>query len=938
MVKYGKLYRELQIKEFQGNYIDYKKLKQKIKKMQEKLPRTSQNILTKLRNSNMPTIKMYLRPSISDEDYSRNSSTAATYWDKFGSDLKEFKELLDKEFQRCYQFFKKIRKQLHRKINTHLYTQTKYSSYNKSEIIKEMEDLRKTMYLAKCLNAFINDNMMAIKKILKKFDKKFSNYFGNMGPKYILDNLVMQNSNLEYLLQFKIIDETSCIIESNVKLLREYYLELNNNTPKNKTDDNNFYQKYNDILEYIKDIDELIYFKIQYKEWFYFRKKDRIVNTQSNLYKNLMFNPILFSAYDKDDLMHKFLSRKQEIKEVDEMQIPLSFKNKVNILLIFIQTFFYNTLISGIYPLLFITIRQLNLKVIDEKENEEKKEKQSNEEIYKDISYTFLIITSTYFSIYFSIMFYYCFGIKRVKCAYTISYILSFIGSLVFIFSYQKDDLKRNNETENKRFTIALLCISRIIIGLGVNPTMGKNYILTYSPKYFLPRFSKIYVLITILGHSFGPFIEFILYIKDSKPSKILPHFYYSNYNCIGWYGTISSLFFMAIHLVLFTSPTSKGFRKLRMKNSLENKDVNQRETQFLTEDLEDSQDKEFYKLQKEMKNKVSLDLIEEEDNHSINSTKLNSKLINKNKEKNEKLIDTDLPIVKTSTYDDFKNIDINGSDGKYDVNPILVYNEDNQNQDENYLENDKENGSFVNINMIPRTIEDLIRKEKTKLSYLNRNLLTIFTILFFNNLVKENFIAYCTYYISQYYDDYKNERFHTLFELKNFCCLISASYLLEIISIFFIFPLYKINTSIKKLLVILMICTILLMVPLLFGVEVIKLYGYFIINSLVILISSIIEVISSCYLAYLTPPIWKFSQINAGVLPLYIMTFGKICGCLICLTTFIKKTYLNNLVVLISTFIGYTISGFYIIKSKNFRIKAIARIMRKSELESNVY
>ena len=79
-------------------------------------------------------------------------------------------------------------------------------------------------------------------------------------------------------------------------------------------------------------------------------------------------------------------------------------------------------------------------------------------------------------------------------------------------------------------------------------------------------------------------------------------------------------------------------------------------------------------------------------------------------------------------------------------------------------------------------------------------------------------------------------------------------------------------------------------------------------------------------------------------------MTFGKFCGCLICLTSFADNKYkgnpileyildnLNNLVVLILTFIGYGISCFYIIKSQNFRIKAIARIMRKSELETNIY
>ena len=128
---------------------------------------------------------------------------------------------------------------------------------------------------------------------------------------------------------------------------------------------------------------------------------------------------------------------------------------------------------------------------------------------------------------------------------------------------------------------------------------------------------------------------------------------------------------------------------------------------------------------------------------------------------------------------------------------------------------------------------------------------------------------------------------------------------------------------------------TILLMIPLSFQID---LFYYFIIISIIIILSSIIEVLSSCYLAYLTPPNWEISQINAGSLPLYIMTFGKLVGCFICLTSFTDITLLNNHIIIIFTFIGYGISGYFIIKSKNFRIKAIARIMRKSELEMNIY
>ena len=36
---------------------------------------------------------------------------------------------------------------------------------------------------------FVNDNLTALKKILKKFDKNFKNYFGLITPKYILSQI-----------------------------------------------------------------------------------------------------------------------------------------------------------------------------------------------------------------------------------------------------------------------------------------------------------------------------------------------------------------------------------------------------------------------------------------------------------------------------------------------------------------------------------------------------------------------------------------------------------------------------------------------------------------------------------------------------------------------------------------------------------------------------
>lgn len=440
-----------------------------------------------------------------------------------------------------------------------------------------------------------------------------------------------------------------------------------------------------------------------------------------------MYNPILFSAYHKDDLMNKFLSRKEEIKEVEEVQLPLSIRNKINIVLIFIHSFFYNTLISGIYPILFLFLEQ--------KETIQTR-------------FSLLIISSTYISSYFSILIYHCFGSKKIKIVYIISYFLFLVGSLLYILGCQINISDRSS-------VIGLLVGSRILIGLGSNPTMGKKYILSYSSKYFLPFISKIYVLVSILGHSFGPLITFILFreeINQNQRNDFFSYFLYSGYNSIGWYGFIMSFLLLLINIFLFTSPNSHSFSKLKTQTKYSKKGTNPRETAFLIDDLDDAEDKDIYRLQKEMKNKP-LDIIEEdlESNKSINSIpKVNS--LKDSKKSLLKVNDNDLELSlqKTSTLEKKTNIEadinVNILSSQYEINPIFFNNDDNENNFED--ENGKENGNFVNINMIPRTIDDLVRKEKKTFSYLNTNLFIILVILFFCNLLKENSIAYCSYYV----------------------------------------------------------------------------------------------------------------------------------------------------------------------------------------------
>ena len=923
MVKFGKLYKSIQTAEFKDNYIDYKKLKQKIKKIREIIPADSPSFFQD--NLVFGNLRYNLDLSITNDVYNPKSNKLTINESKYNEQLVEFKNLLDKEFQKFFKFFLKIKRNLHKKLNKHLYTQTNYSNYKEIELLDEINNLRQTMYLAKCLNSFIHDNMMAIKKILKKFDKKFNCYFGNFGPKYILDNLCKENSDLEYLLQFKIIDETCCIIEDNTKLLKDCYLELvaGDGRKINRKHDN-FFIKYNEIWDYLLDIDELIYFKIQYKEWFYYIKKDTVIKKKSSLYKNLMFNPILFSAFYKDDIMNKFLSRTDQIKEVESIQVELSLSNRINIIMIFIHTFFYNTLISGIYPsqIMYIHYYQNDIRKAEFNLNE----------------FSFLIISSTYICSYFSIMIYYLFGSKRIKLSFVLSNIFFFFGSLFYIMSF--------NEIPSLRFFYTFLTASRVFIGFGANPLMGKKYILSFTPNYFLPKISKIYVLVSLLGHAMGPLIEFIFFAVSKTDTKVMPNIIYSKYNCLGWYGIFISFMLIFINIIFFTSPTSKSFKKLKINNNNFDKETDESgKTQLLFDDNDDAEDKEFYKLQKEMidkSNESDINSLIIEDNNNIininndeiseknNEIKDNSLLFPKidNIDNNSNNDSHNFSLKKTMSLKVGKSISLDSSYENYNKN-LLIINEEEVNEEENA--DNTEHGNFVNINMIPRIIDDLKRKEKKVVSYLNKNLLIILIILFFCNLLKENFVAYCCYYILVK----KPEETLVIFEDKYLCLLISISYFVEFFSMFFILPLYKINTKLRIILVILMAISILLMIPIIFEID---LLPYFILITLIILISSFIEVLSSAYLAYLTPPDWKMSHINAGTLPFYIMNLGKLIGCLIGCISLIRKVlpyHVNNVFVLLITTVGYIISGVYILRSKNFRIKAICRIMRKAELDS---
>ena len=983
MAKFGKKYRKLQIEEWRPHYIDYKILKHKIKLIKQKIDSSPREGTLYIGNNRS------IMPSLNIMPINRATSLllddlSILYTRKYGQDLREFIELLGNELNKCYFFYIKIEKELYRKVNSHLYTQTNYINYNLFEIYHEMCALNKTVYLIKCLNSFVNENMNALKNILKKFDNKLSLYCGKIQTKYILQQLTLtENNKLEYLLQYKIIDESLTICESNLKELSKYFQNQNNNSRKvtlefennaskdiqnnnieNENNDNlvdndnnisinniknsenldievlnknniktKLNEKKREILNYMEEIDNLTYFKIQYGDWFYYLREenDKLTKHSQKLLENDIFNPILSASYKNDNIIMKFLSKKDGGSEIKQAQIRMSLFNKLNITLIIIHSFFYNTFITCIYPLLFIYFKQKNAHHL----------------------YSFLIIVFTYLSSFFFMIIYHNTNIKNIKITNNISYILFFIGSLSYIISIQY--LENQN---NDYIIFSCILASRISIGLGDITMMGKKYITIYSPRFYIAQISLLFIIFQILGMAFGPLIGgILLYIPDLNYWK----FKCNSFNCIGWYGCIFSFILLFFNCILFTRPDSSDF--FILKNATQENSV--RNSNFFEGDIEDAQDKEYYKMQMEIMNRnekrKSSNNIDISDICDISSIKeepkekknfdLAKRRSNINSQKNLTIFnDLGKSIKKIKkgkrassiSKNDFDEIIVeNDEKEKIDYDPLLITIQKEMEAREN--EENKIDCDFNRINMMPRIIDDIIRKEKVSFGYINHNLLVMFLLLFFNNMIKENCIAYFSYYITdkesfiENEDDPNHEFILDLNKVKFTCFLTGSAYLSELLSIFFIFPFHKINNLFKKYLIVLMTITNFLMISLSTCLYFEITYPYFSIISLLILINMIIEVISSSYLSYLLSPGWNFKHIRAGALTVYIMILGKIIGCLFCFVSFSDSTW-NYFGITIIIFLAYTSISIYLYKSHNLRIKSICRIMQQKKLNEYIF
>ena len=241
----------------------------------------------------------------------------------------------------------------------------------------------------------------------------------------------------------------------------------------------------------------------------------------------------------------------------------------------------------------------------------------------------------------------------------------------------------------------------------------------------------------------------------------------------------------------------------------------------------------------------------------------------------------------------------------------------------ESKLDEYNEKSNFTNINMIPKAIDLLIIKERTTFGYIKINIIISLLLLLFSNLIKENIIITFSYHC------YKNEMFSGI----SICIILCIFYALQIVSLFFVLPLKKINVLIKKYLIIFMVTTIIFLSPLLYSPILDSGFLIILISSGVMLLCTIITILISCYLSYLLPPGMKVYFIRVGKMPLCLIIFGKIVGLLF--SAMNLNEHYNITTIFIILLISYGSIIIYLLITNNFRIKVIARIMRKRVFEN---
>ena len=505
MVKYGKEFRKIQKPDWKDKYFDYKSKKQKIKEL------------------------------IKDKEDSADDDII--FFQKLEGWSEDFKKALDKDIKRVYIFVAGKERILYKQINESLYLKKDDEIFNLKGYTDVFKHLQEISELSLQMSFFIYYNLKAVIKILKKYDKKVvtpKNKDYQIRFTYIQTKIEEQNSDILYLIKFKMIDEVNLLLENLIsKLMKEFKLNKDNLEDENNDKNEGENKLIEDYLE-VNDASRIIkeaYSQIKHN----IRETDKVSAKVQNL-----FMPWKDFLKISTDINSKFLQitresnvglkvtfseRSQSLAQI----IGFSKDSKYNIYIVLAHGFLYMFSFSIIIPTSTLIINSFDLD-------------KDLVRIYWAVLMMMAPLGTLFNYLYETFLFK-----KSTKKPLVVSCIGLIIGNILYIISPGVN-------------VIGLLLLGRFICGLFNLRTHNKMYIINFLTKKDISFYLTMFHTTSTLGLAVGFLANSGIFFIESDNE-------YINKNTIGSLITvIFSFILLIISLVLFTEAHSNKFNITSMQ------------------------------------------------------------------------------------------------------------------------------------------------------------------------------------------------------------------------------------------------------------------------------------------------------------------------------------------------------------------------------------
>ena len=499
MVKYGKEFRRNQNLEWRDKYFDYKAKKKMIKE--------------------------YIKKK---EGIASNDISLLADLEKWTS---EFEQSLDKDIKKVYIFFANKERTLFKCLNESLHLKDSYGNFDLATYLNELKKLKELSDLSLKMSYFIFYNLKAVIKILKKFDKKVitpKNKDYQIRMNYIQTKIEEQNSDILYLIKFKIIDEVNVLLENLINhLMKEF--KSNKDILEEDSNEKDLENKLIEELPDMKDATKIIndsYDQIKS----HIQEIDKVSARVQKL-----FMPWKDFLKISTDINSKFLQITRESNiNVERTQslaqtMAVSKDSKYNIFIVLAHGFLYMFSFSVIIPSSFLIFEKFNL------------------DYDKSIIYWAILMMMAPLGTLFNYLYEAFLFKKSTKKPLVISCIGLIIGNVLYVIALGLDQIE-------------LLLIGRFICGLFNLRTHNKMYIINFLTQKDISFYLTMFHTTSILGLSVGFLLNTgILFIEVNN-------IYFNNLTIGALISIIFSFILLIISLAMFTEAHSNKFNITSMQ------------------------------------------------------------------------------------------------------------------------------------------------------------------------------------------------------------------------------------------------------------------------------------------------------------------------------------------------------------------------------------